>query len=195
MGGTWSLWYALDRPGRVRRLVLAGAVPMAPGARLPAPLQLMFGLMVTPGVGWLMNRLMKPSETSVVKMMGFFGEGETVVDYPEQIEAQVVAGSDPVVAQANLAEMRAVGTARGVRRGLWLQRDELAGLDVPTLIAWGEHDPIGDPAVARAFANAIPGARLELLPAAHMPWFGEPGQTGELVETFVREPDPSGRAG
>jgi pimeloyl-ACP methyl ester carboxylesterase len=195
MGGTWSLWYALEHPERVRRLVLAGAVPMAPGARLPAPLRLMFGLMVIPGVGPLMNRLVKPSKRSVVKMMSFFGEGETVVDHPEQIEAQLVAGSDPVVAQANLAEMRAVGTARGdVRRGFRLQPAELSRLKVPTLIAWGEHDPIGGPVVARAFADAIPGARLALLPAAHMPWFGEPDQTGELVETFVHEPDPSGRA-
>jgi pimeloyl-ACP methyl ester carboxylesterase len=192
MGGTWSLWYALEHPERVRRLVLAGAVPMAPGARLPASLRLLFGLMITPGVGSLMRR-MKPSQKSVVQMMGFFGEGETVVDHPEQIEVQVAAGSDPVVAQANLAEMRAVGTALGgVRREFQLQPDELARVNVPTLIAWGEHDPIGGPAVAQALADAIPGARLELLPAAHMPWFGEPDRTAELVAGFVREPDSSG---
>jgi pimeloyl-ACP methyl ester carboxylesterase len=195
MGGTWSLWFALEHPGRVRRLVLAGAVPMAPGARLPAPLRLMFGLMVVPGVGTLMNRLMKPSEKSVVKLMSFFGEGETVAEHPEQIEAQLVAGDDPVVAQANHAEMRAVGTATGeVRHAFRLQTDELSRLSVPTLIAWGEHDPIGDPTVARSFADAIPGARLELLPAAHMPWFAEPGRTGELVGLFIREPDSSGRS-
>jgi 3-oxoadipate enol-lactonase len=67
-------------------------------------------------------------------------------------------------------------------------------LKVPTLIAWGEHDPIGDPAVARALADAIPGTRLELLPAAHMPWFAEPDRTSELVGSFVRDHDPAGRS-
>jgi pimeloyl-ACP methyl ester carboxylesterase len=98
-----------------------------------------------------------------------------VVDHPEQIEAQVVAGSDAVAAQANPAEMRALYSTSG---NLWpefiLRPEELASLSVPTLIVWGEHDPIGDPSVARALAAAIPGARLELLPTAHMPWFAEP---------------------
>jgi pimeloyl-ACP methyl ester carboxylesterase len=82
MGGTWAPWYALEHPERIRRLVLASAVPMAPGARMPTPLRLMFGLMIAPGVGPLMSRLLEPSPKTAVKMMSFFGEGETVLEHP-----------------------------------------------------------------------------------------------------------------
>jgi pimeloyl-ACP methyl ester carboxylesterase len=50
MGGTWALWYALARPGRVHRLVLLGSAPLLPGTRPPALLR----VMVAPVVGDLM---------------------------------------------------------------------------------------------------------------------------------------------
>ena len=34
-GGSWAVWYALDRPERVRGLVMLGSVPLLPGARIP----------------------------------------------------------------------------------------------------------------------------------------------------------------
>jgi pimeloyl-ACP methyl ester carboxylesterase len=188
MGGAWTLWFTLAHPNRVRRLVLTGAVPMAVGARVPAPLR----LMLVPGVESLVNRIAKPSPKSVVQMMGFFGEGETIVEYPDQIEALVAAGSDPLVAQANRAELRAVGSViAGIRREFRLLPDELARLTVPTLLVWGDADPIGGSSVAQAMTDAIPGARLELLPAAHVPWFAEPDRTAELVAQFVHGSDPA----
>jgi hypothetical protein len=94
---------------------------MAPGTQLPAPLRLMLGLMITPGVGSIMSRMVKPSTKSVVKMMGYFGEGQTVLNYPEQIEAQVVAGRDAVVARANIGELVAsfVREPDSSGRSLW----------------------------------------------------------------------------
>lgn len=42
-------------------------------------------------------------------------------------------------------------------------RDRLADVEVPTLVVWGEADRIADPDYGRALADAIPGARFELL--------------------------------
>ena len=49
-------------------------------------------------------------------------------------------------------------------------RARLAGLALPTLVLWGESDRIVTPAYGRQFAEAVPGARFELVPeAGHFP--------------------------
>ncbi|HEX7060975.1 MAG TPA: alpha/beta fold hydrolase, partial [Woeseiaceae bacterium] len=57
MGGTWALWYALERPHRVRRLVLLGASPTLPGTRAPTPMR----AIAAPVIGDLLSRV-KTSE-------------------------------------------------------------------------------------------------------------------------------------
>jgi pimeloyl-ACP methyl ester carboxylesterase len=182
MGGTWALWYALARPERVRRLVLLGAAPFLPGSRAPAPLR----VLATPGIGSLLERLTKPSTKAVVRMMASMGEKETIVNYPAQIEALVAAGRDPLTSKANRAELRAAISPFGLRRSLMLQAPELSQLTVPTLLVWGDHDPVGTLDVAEATCELIPDCRLKLLPGGHGPWLGNPEQAAELVSDFVR---------
>ena len=182
MGGTWALWYALARPERVRRLVLLGAPPLLPRTRIPALLR----VMVTPKVGEWLQRLMKPSPKLVVRMMGSMGEKETIVNYPAQIEALVAEGRDPIVAQVNLRELRAVLSPFGFRRVLRVQPEELRRLSTPTLLIWGDHEPVGSVQVAEATRDLIPDAGLEVLPGGHGPWLGNLKRTAELVSTFVR---------
>jgi pimeloyl-ACP methyl ester carboxylesterase len=99
-GGVWALWYAMARPERVRSLVLLGSVPLLPGTRCPAPLR----LMATPGLGALLARLAKPTHRSLVRLLSSVGEAETIVRYPELIDALVAGGNDPVAAAADLAK-------------------------------------------------------------------------------------------
>ena len=67
-----------------------------------------------------------------------------------------------------------------------LTPNELRRLDVPTLIIWGDHDPVGTVETAKAAASLIPGARLELLPGGHVPYLGNPERAAELVSSFIR---------
>jgi pimeloyl-ACP methyl ester carboxylesterase len=54
-------------------------------------------------------------------------------------------------------------------------RDRLAGIAVPTLVVWGESDRVVTPAYGRVYADAIPGARFELLVGSgHVPQIETP---------------------
>jgi pimeloyl-ACP methyl ester carboxylesterase len=181
MGGTWALWYALARPERVRQLVLLGSAPLLPGTRAPAPLR----AMATPVLGDLLAKVAKPDARMVVRLMSSMGEGETIVRYPDLIASLVAAGRDPVATAVNLAELRAVLTPIGFRRSAVLEPDELRRLSVPTLLIWGDDDPVATVDAARATADLIPEARLEVLPGGHVPYLGNPERVSELLTEFV----------
>jgi pimeloyl-ACP methyl ester carboxylesterase len=88
---------------------------------------------------------------------------------------------DPTaIPDAQKALMAANGAALAVYAGSPAMADptllgRLSGITVPTLVAWGESDQIVPPAYGQAYAAAIPGARLEVLPATgHMPQMETP---------------------
>ena len=55
-------------------------------------------------------------------------------------------------------------------------------MKVPTLVVWGDSDQIVSPDYGRAWADAIPGARFEVLKATgHMPQLETPGQVLEVI--------------
>ena len=72
--------------------------------------------------------------------------------------ASAFLGKAPAVESAQLAAMRGYDATPGLGR--------LAA--IPTLVVSAGHDPIAPPALGRALAAGIPGARYVLLPdAAH----------------------------
>ena len=186
-GGVWALWYALARPERVTRLVLMG-VPTMPGTRAPLPIR----LMTTPALGAVLRRLIPPSPASFMRLARAVGEGETIGAHPDLIDLLVAVARDPVAQRATRAEFRAIVSPLpllsrdGFRRHGRVRPEELGGLAMPTSVVWGERDPLGGSAVARAVTGLIPDARLEVLPAGHGPWLGEPQRTAGAVMGFVR---------
>lgn len=181
-GGNWALWYSLDRPPRVRGLVLLGSAPLLSGATIPAGLR----VMATP-LGRVLGRTMKPGRRMLVRMMSSVGEAETIVRHPDLLESLVEAAHDPVATAANAAEFAALLSPLGTRAAVRIRPDDLRRISVPTLMIWGDRDPVVSVAHAKAAAESIPNARLVVLPAGHVPQLGHPARVGELLATFAHE--------
>lgn len=181
-GGMWALWFALAHPDRVSRLVLVSP-PALPHARPPVPLR----VMATPRLGELVSRLMPASRTSLTRFAKILGEGETVPEHPDLLDLWVALGHDPVADRASTQSFRALISPYallfpgGFRRRARIGPEELAALRTPTLLVWGENDPIGDAVVAREVAGLIPECTLELLPAGHLPWLKDPGRVATAI--------------
>ncbi|MDE0923876.1 alpha/beta fold hydrolase [Aurantimonas coralicida] len=68
------------------------------------------------------------------------------------------------------------------------QSDRLPTIDVPVTVVAGEADAIIPPERAREMAAAIPGARLEMLPATgHMVTIERPDRTSEILRRSLAE--------
>lgn len=180
-GGIWATWYALARPDRVRGLVMLGSVPALPGIRVPLPLR----LMATPGLGDLVSRGVKPGPRMLVRLMGSMGEADSIVKHPELLDSLVAGGRDPIAIAANRAELRALMTPFRWRKQMVITPQELRRLRVPTLMIWGDHDPVVPVVHAQAAARMIPDARLEVVPAGHVPQLGNPDLVADLLERFI----------
>ena len=156
-GGVVATWYTLDRPERVRGLVMLGSVPMLPGARIPLGLR----LMATPGVGNMLRRAMRPDRRMMLRLLTTMGEGDTIMRHPDLLDSLVDAARDPVAVSANAAELRAFLSPLAVRPATRIRPEELRRIAKPTLMIWGDHDPVVSVEAARSVAMLIPDARPE----------------------------------
>jgi pimeloyl-ACP methyl ester carboxylesterase len=65
-------------------------------------------------------------------------------------------------------------------------RAHLSKIAAPTLLLWGEHDPLVPPAIGRVLREEIPDARLLVLPGAgHVPMYERPAALNDAVLRFL----------
>jgi pimeloyl-ACP methyl ester carboxylesterase len=168
MGGYVALSIVLRYPERVRALLLldtqagADSTEVAAGREVTAR-SVLEANSAAPIVDAMVGRLFSP----------VFRE-----ERPEKVE--------PIrTAMAQATPRGIAGALRGManrpdRRG------DLAKIAVPTMVLVGEADVITPPAVARSLAEAIPGARLEVIPAAgHMAPYENPSVANAVILRFL----------
>ena len=180
MGGHLAMLMALKHPERVGKLVLMGTS----------------GVWPKPGI--LLDLALKGlwNDTIVTDHMRRNWPG---------IFARIVRHQTPVAARILAYQMsvRAVGTAFGAEgraasralRSIFYHslRDRLSELRNPTLLIFGQHDPIHVPADGQYMAAHMPNARLVVVPdAAHEVMLDQPEVFNSLVTSFLENPTKPG---
>jgi pimeloyl-ACP methyl ester carboxylesterase len=155
MGGFVAQRLAIDHPGRVSQLILAGTNPGGNQAVLGTPRAQAIDSEPDPSTGAILHELYPP---------GHQAEGHRFL---RRLERASQSGEIP-----NDFHVAATTTRRQVAaEGPWLRSDrnyrQLAEIGVPTLAAAGHADPVTPPPNMRRIAARIPNASLRLFPGAH----------------------------
>ncbi len=186
LGGGIAMQFAYQYPERVERLVLVSAGGLgddvafvlraltAPGVDLVLPVA--FQSVVRTGVetvtGWFGHLGLRPSPATV----------EVWRSYTSLI--------DGATRRAFLHTLRSVVDVRGQRVSA-ADRLHLAA-HIPTLIIWGDADPIIPVSHAHTAADLMPGSELVIMEdVGHYPHCERPRRFAELVSDFVSRTDPA----
>ena len=165
MGGHLSAAYALKYPAEVSSLVLVNA----PGITLPdAEVYTGFGepLETKEDLANVMKRIMhEPPSLPGPIANHMIEQVNAGLDFTDNVMIPGIKGGE---------DFDLTG--------------RLAGITAPTLILWGEHDPVVDYRVAEYMDEHIPLSRIQVLPnASHSPQLEHPAEVAAAITNFLNE--------
>lgn len=185
IGGTTALWYAIERPERVDKLVLIGAPPFVLDAQAPLPMRVL-------SIPFIARRsLAKSGPQEIDNVFVRMGHRSGVLGAEMQ---ELVAATYRLPGYAD-GFVGVLNNATGLMsRRVEAPAAELATIGRPTLLIWGRNDTHGPVATGRRLVKTMPDARLEIVEGGHLPWLDEPGRCANLVNSFLAdseaEPQP-----
>jgi pimeloyl-ACP methyl ester carboxylesterase len=186
LGGGVAMQFAYQFPERSDRLVLVSS------GGLGEEVHLLLRAAALPGSELVLPVLAARRVRGVVAALA--GLLDRLHLHPGHDLAEIAAGigslADSDARQAFLHTLRAVIDPTGQRVSA-TDRLHLAEA-MPSLVMWGERDPIIPVAHARSAHKAMPGSRLELLEGAgHFPQLDDPIRVSRLLTDFMDSTTPA----
>jgi pimeloyl-ACP methyl ester carboxylesterase len=174
MGGGVAWQLAVRHPERVNALILVDAAGF-PNDKPPGEVPLAFKILRYPiGRAVLRNIDNRPLIENGLKTDVYDKTLITPFVVDRWAEFQRAPGHRAILMNVNLGA-QAHATAELV-----------STIKAPTLILWGESDPLIEPAAAQKFATAIPGAKLITYPnVGHLPQIEIPQRSAADVAAFL----------
>ncbi len=186
LGGGVAMQFAYQFPERCERIVLVSSGGLG---REVHPMLLAAAL---PGAEWVLPLLCAAGVRDAVDSIAqFFGRlGLRAGPDLEEMWRGFRSLGDVDGRQAFIHTLRTIVDVSGQRVGA-ADRLYLA-VAVPTMIVWGELDPMIPVAHARAAHQAIAGSRLEIFPdAGHFPHRDDPRRFVEVLVDFMQTTKPA----
>ena len=172
VGGIWGIEMALDCPQRVKALVLMDTVA---GEEPAATKALYFGMLD------LMERVGAMPPPLVEQVVPLYFAPETLTSNPTLVDG--FRRSLLEIGKDRLASIVALGRAIFSRPSL---HERLCEIRCPTLVAVGRHDRPRPLHESQALAEAIAGARLEIIEGAgHIGSLEQPNHVLAMLESFL----------
>jgi pimeloyl-ACP methyl ester carboxylesterase len=191
LGGLFSLWFALDRPSRVTRVVLVG---QPAGAIAGAQVDWTMGVLTVPALGrvatW-MARLPLPrflGRMGLRNAVGADGAGSLSDDI---IDMHLLSGRVPGQFASYRSLLRRLLVGRTPRPEIILSDAELASFTVPLLFVWPEDDKFLPPAAGKPSVDKIPTARFVTTPGGLFAWYDDPDRCAARVAAGLQPVVPT----
>ena len=182
MGGTIAWRTTLAHPERIRALVLvdAGGFPNEKQAEQPWAFQ----LLGTPVGRWALEHLETRPITKASLQNSLLNNPLVTDDFVTRwVDVQLAPGHRRILMWTPSGE----DTSGAAFKFTKADPVQLSTIGVPTLVLWGEKDPLIEPASARKFGAAIPGATVIIYPnVGHMPQLENPDQSAADVGAFLK---------
>ena len=180
LGGGVAMQFAYQFPERCERMALVSS------GGLGHELHLMLRAAALPGAEWVLPLLCNSALFDAVDGVArFLGRaGLRAAPDLEEIYRSFASLSEPAARQAFIHTVRTVIDIRGQRASAG-DRLYLAA-EMPTMIVWGERDPLIPVAHAYSAHERMHESRLEIFAnAGHFPYRDDPGRFVEVLVDFI----------
>jgi pimeloyl-ACP methyl ester carboxylesterase len=181
LGGLFSLWFALDRPSRVARVVLVG---QPAGAIAGARGDFGMGVFTAPVIGRVatgMARLPLPRSVGRMGLRTPAGADAARSVSDDIVDLHLLSLRLPGQAASYRSLLRRLIVGRTPRPEHVLTDSELASFTVPLLFVWPEDDRFLAPAAGKPSVDKIPTARFVTTAGGLFAWYDDPDRCAALV--------------
>ena len=175
MGSSVAQMFAVRYPDRIDRLVLIGSRPLDAGSSLP-----------------------DTDEWTVFRQMLAEIEGPLVADPRDEPMGSLLQTEfmqswywNPTAVDAEFLEYEMAESVLAIRARTHdlFGRPRTRDIKAPTLILWGDQDPLMGQEQQEALREALPEARFRIFDGlGHNPFWEQPAAVAEVVQAFLEQP-------